>query len=67
MNLQESVDAHFNMMLDNAHNTILTPMVCFFCLYMPVRKLKVTQYCPEQSYYCPGCKKSYWIPPKRKR
>lgn len=67
MTLQDSLDTHFNMMIDNAQINPLPENVCFFCSYFPVLKLKLSQYCPEQSYHCPGCKKSYWIPPERKR
>lgn len=65
MNLQESIDTHFNMVIDNAHIGVLPADLCPFCSYGPVRRLKVTQYCPKQSYHCPGCGRSYWVPPER--
>ena len=65
--LQESINKHLNIMIDNAHINPLPNNVCRFCSHYPVRKLKETEFCPVQSYHCPECKKSYWIPPKRKR
>lgn len=67
MTLQESMGTVVNMMIDNARMSIYpTLAMCFKCGYAPVRKLKVTIYAPRQSYHCPACKRSYWIPVSRK-
>ena len=67
MTLQESFETLRNMMIDNASMSIYPSLaMCYWCGYAPVRKLKVTIYAPRQSYHCPACKKSYWVPVSRK-
>jgi uncharacterized protein with PIN domain len=65
--LQERINTITNMMIDNERMSIYpTLAMCFKCGFAPVRKLKVTIYAPRQSYHCPACKRSYWVPVSRK-
>jgi len=40
---------------------------CVFCDYFPVENRAVTIHCPKDSYHCPECKRSYWIPRRKDR
>ena len=67
MTLEESMGTVVNMMLDNMRMGIYPALaMCYWCGFAPVRKLKVTIYAPRQSYHCPACERSYWIPVARK-